>query len=717
MYDWPLLARRVGPPRLIEINIGENDITSSGTPGSPVDADDKTGTLPTFILTTFKEPFARHNRSTAQSGTGLDGPLSSESDKLSKLLRDGLSDLKESTSSANVSNGSQKPKSNTSGSIDWEKNWEKRKPRRKHDVSEAVNPDFTRPLRPVDLSSAASGSKSEDESDGKSCSYLSQHDVQFHALKRYAANSCPELHRQLDEFDKSFAKLQTRDSEQPISQVRFDLTKDPHRRHFHVRNIVTKQFRSLGRKLQRTGSSTFSIRSDFPAPPDSRRRRLLARDSADIWPSSGNETPLFNTPESNISSVNMVGNYLDPLAMASMVIATAELDRLSSRASLDQASRKSGSSTGFSHASPTSPTPLYSGSASPNNGASLSNSTTLDVPPTNPFNTPASSSSQSGVASPTSSSRSPQRRGHRRRGQRSHLSEVATPDEVASPAEPAEDFGERRLSFSSPQIETLPECSATHPCENENESENENERGMYPKPLAINRGGYKETEPRIGSSSEDKRKSSIPSVSVSPPEEHGSFLRSLSGFSDTEEAISPPSRVSSIGKTPESMYSTMVTDSVRGQPFSSSLFGPGRTGTSLSTIPDADSSARLTAALSFKELGSAAAPANDTSARNVQAVSEEPVDSSAGHPNTDSCHPCTWSESQGEPGNSDPFCPPDCLETRHSSQDSHRQPSGSMREGSVETIYTVVVTKGAESSSDDSADSTEEGKGKKANVP
>lgn len=487
--------------------------------------------------------------------------------------------------------------------------------------------------------------------------------------------------------------------------------KDPHRHHFHVRNIVTRQFRSLGRKLQRTGSSSFSIRSDFPAPPDSRQRRLLARDSVDIWPSSGNETPLFNTPESNISSFNMVGNHLDPLAMASMVIATAELDRLSSRASLDQASRKSGSSTGFSHASPTSPTPLCSGSASPNNGASLSNSTTLDVPLTNPFNTPASSSSQSGVASPTS--RSPQRRGHRRRGQRSHLSEVTTPDEVASPAEPAEDFGEHPLSFSSSQIETLPECSATHPCENENE----NERGMYPKPLAINRGGYEETEQQNNSFSEDKRKSSIPSVSVSPPEEHGSLLRSLSGFSDTEEAISPPSRVSSIGKTPESMYSTMVTDSVHGQPFSSSLFGSGRTGTSLSTLPYADSSAKLTEALSFKELGSAAASMNDASARKVQAVPEEPIYSSAEHSKTDSCHPCTWSESQGEPGNSDPFCPPDCLKTRHSSQDSHSQPSGSTREGSVETVYTIVVTKGAESSSDDSADSMEEGKGNKANGP
>lgn len=687
--------------------IGENSIASSNSPGSPLDAEDKAGTLPTFILTTFKEPPARHNRSTAQSGTGLDGPLSSESDKLSKMLRDGLSDLRESTSSANRSNGSQKRKSNTSGSIDWENSWEKRKPRRKHDVSEAVDLDFTHLIRPIDLSSAASGSKSEDESDGKSCSYLSQHDVQFHALKRYAANSCPELHHQLDEFDKSFAMLKTRDSEQPISQVRFDLNKDRHRHHFHVRNIVTKQFRSIGRRLRRPGSSTFSIRSDFPAPPDSRERRLLARDSADIWPSSGNETPLFNTPESNISSINIVGNHLDPLAMASIVIAAAELDRLTSRASLDQVSRKSGSSTGYSHASPISPSPLYSGSASPtNNELSLSNSTTLDVPPTMPFNTPASSSSQSGVASPTS--RSPHRRGHRRRAQRSHLSEVTTPDEVASPAEPAEDFGENSLSFSSSQVDTLPECSAAHI--------GGNDPGMYPKPLAINRGGYEETEPQDDSSSEDRRKNSIPSVSVSPPEEPESLLRSLSGFSDIDEAISPPSRVSSIGKTSESTYSPKATESVYDRPFSSTSLRFGHAIASSSVLPDVGSPATSTEVFNFRKLGSATITAKDTPACKGQAVSEGSMDNTAEHTEADSCHPCTWSESQGEPGNSDPFCPPDCLESRHSSLDSHRRPSGPMREDSVGTVNTVVVGKGAESSSDDSADSTDEGKDKKLDV-
>ncbi|KAI1769835.1 hypothetical protein F4818DRAFT_446820 [Hypoxylon cercidicola] len=616
----------------------ETNLTGLNTSDSLRDVGDTAGTLPTFLLTTFDKPLARCNLPTAQSGTGLDGPLSSEGDKLSKMLRDGLRDLKESTCSADLSTNSRK--SNASGSIDWEKNWEKRKPRRKHDVSEVADLEFTLYTRPADLSSAVGGndscSVSEDESDGKSCSYLSQHDTQLYVIKRHA-NSCPELHHQLDEFDTSFAMFKTRDSKQPTSQVRFDLGKDRHRHQFRVRNIITKQFRSIGRRIQRTGSSTFSIRSEFRAPPDSKERRLLARDSADIWPSSGEETPLFNTPESDINLVRIVGHHLDPLAMASMMIATAELDRLSSRASLDQASRTSGSSTGF-YASPISPTSPYSGSASPNNGISLANSTTLEIPPTIPLDTPTSSGPQSGVATPLS--RSSQRRGRRRRAQRSHLSEVTTPDEIPSPADPAEDFGEQ----------------------------SRNEHSPYHKPLAIYRGGHEETGPRDDTPSEDNRENSIPSVSITPPEKSGGRLRSPSGLSDTE-AISPPSRVSSIRKTPESMY------------------GPKTTGY-----------------FHFEELGSASASGNGAPARQIQTVSEETVDDSGGHTAAGSCHTCTWFGSHSEPGNSDPFCLPDSLETAYSSREGHCRFSGLMREGSVDTVYTVVIGKRAESKSDEASE-------------
>lgn len=160
---------------------------------------------------------AKRTRSRTQSRTGLDGPLSSNSDRVSKALRDDLSDLKESSRSAGQSASSQKLRSNTSGSIDWEKSWYKRKPRRKHDVSEASNLRLISPPNATHLFPAAhdhnnhqisdSSDGEDDVSDGKSCSYLSQHDAQFHAIQRNGLHSCPELHRQLDEFDRSLSKL------------------------------------------------------------------------------------------------------------------------------------------------------------------------------------------------------------------------------------------------------------------------------------------------------------------------------------------------------------------------------------------------------------------------------------------------------------------------------------------------------------------------------
>ncbi|KAI2617901.1 hypothetical protein GGR54DRAFT_203132 [Hypoxylon sp. NC1633] len=631
---------------------------------------------PTIVL----QP-VRRNRSTAQSGTGLDGPQSSESDRLSKVLRDGLSDLRESSRSADASSDSQRLRSDTSGSIDWEKSWDKRRPRRKHDVSEISKSDFVLGPRAADLSSRAddntdsnSGSDSEDLSDGKSCSYLSLHDAQLHAIQKYAANSCPELHRQLDEFNRSLSRLKVQDSQKQVSQLRSSLEKDDRRHYYNVRSIVTKRFRSLGRRIRRSGSSNFSIRSAFPAPPESKERRLLARDSEDIWPSSGEETPLFNTPQSDVTNTGLdhpSGHYFDPLAMASMIIATAELDRLSSRASLDRASRTSGSSAGFSGSSPISHTPIYSNLATPNNEASISDSTGLDMPPTMPYNTPASSGPQSGNLSPVF--RSPQRPGKRRRTQRSRLSEVTTPDEVGTPAEPAEDSVDTSLSLSHSQIEPLQECSAT--------MSSGIEDSVYPKPLAINRNDQEDTQTPTDGPSVAARENhpttafanccpvlDVPSKSRTPQPPTG-----LS--SDHGEPVSPPARGSSIGKIPESMYGSRVVENVEEHPLPSISFRlEHATESSVKSSDDATS----TDSKVDQGLGSLASTKNDTVALRPDTSNAAP----------ESCHPDTWSEAQGEPGNSDPFCPPDCLETRHSGQDRdiHLRPPRPVRQGTEETV-------------------------------
>ncbi|OTA88386.1 hypothetical protein M434DRAFT_124087 [Hypoxylon sp. CO27-5] len=411
------------------------------------------------------------------------------------------------------------------------------------------------------------------------------------------------------------------------------------------------------------------MRSELPAPRNSKERRRLARDSVDAWPSSGEETPVFNTPESNINDAgtpHAVGHHFDPLAMASMIIATAELDRLSTRGSIDKTSRTSGSSTGFSGSSPVLHTPLYTDPTSPSH--ETPESAALYMPPNIPFNTPSSSASQSGIVSPVS--RPSQRRGQRRRGQRSRLSEVTTPDDIASPAELAEEFREGR-SRSSSQIETLPECSAP--------PKSENEDSLYPKPLAINRNSGEVTEMLEDNPSADTRKSSLasePTESSPLPTVSEKRARSQSqptgetGFRG-EESISAPTRISSIGKIPKSMYSPRdASVTVDGQALSTMPPGLGYNTLSLTISSDIKTTVTRKKTSVVQVSTTIAEVATDILVPNPKNDKATPVNRLKGDTSPESCHPNTWSESQGEPGDSNPFCPPDCLETRHSSQDS-----------------------------------------------
>ncbi|RYP05490.1 hypothetical protein DL764_003750 [Monosporascus ibericus] len=111
----------------------------------------------------------------------------------------------------------------------------------------------------------------------------------------------------------------------------------PRERHHHHLNVCdVKNLRSLGRGIRRQSRSSIkSTRSDFPAPPDGKERRLLSRYPVDTWPSSGDETPIYNTPEPhNVPFLQNfpTGSYIDPLVTAPTMIATGELDRLSSQA-------------------------------------------------------------------------------------------------------------------------------------------------------------------------------------------------------------------------------------------------------------------------------------------------------------------------------------------------------------------------------------------------
>ncbi|KAI8964203.1 hypothetical protein F5Y11DRAFT_355808 [Daldinia sp. FL1419] len=467
-----------------------SDAVDSGVKGEVISS----LACPTIVL----QP-PRQSRPTAQTGTGLDGPLSSDSDKLSKMLRDGLNELKESSRSVEPSGGSQKLKSDTSGN-----------------------------------GSSANGDIFEEES----CLYrLQKHDIQFHVIQRHALNSCPELRRRLDDFERSPPQLKIRDIQSRISCLRPTVNRSRYRHHLRVRNMIANQFRSIGRRFRRSNSSAFSIRSEFPGPLHSKERRLLARDSVDIWPSSSPESPLFNTPESNTINVKRsqdIGRYIDPLAMASMIIATAELDRLSSE-----------SSSGRSGNSPVSRTPLQSGFAVP------------DTPP----NAPPSSGTQSSISNLVS--RPSQRRAQRRRGQRSRLSEVTTPDDVASPAESTEELNEGLL-LSVTHIGTLPECSSV--------SNPESGDSLYPKPLAIGRSGQ-EIDTHVGDAvkrGQDFQRSELPEP-VPPADLRDTLVNSswLSNGLDENIAQMIPARVSSICGMPKTSDEPSLTISSPGPEYTS----------------------------------------------------------------------------------------------------------------------------------------------------
>ncbi|KAI8627152.1 hypothetical protein F5Y19DRAFT_477716 [Xylariaceae sp. FL1651] len=538
----------------------------------------------------------KRHRSTC-SGTGFDGPLSSVNGTPPLRLPTDASSgtLGSSLLSNDLTGGSRKLRSDTSGSIDWEKSWPKRKPRRIHNVSESSNPDPPANLRSINSSSMVrenqnGGDKSNTDAlrrneQGKSNS-------QLHTIQKCALKSCPDLHQQsLPVATPTVARFSV-DKDcgiKPPNYSRFDNSR--HQHHFRMPSTISKRFRILREKLHRSrSSSTYSIRSEFPAPPDGKERRFLSRNSTDIWPSSGEESPIFNTPESNITPPQSGGRNLDPLAASGLMIATAELDRLSS--SHNQGSRSGVSASSFSQAS------VLSDATSPQNE---SDPLPSDIVPSGLVSSPKSPPPLSDLAGPTF--RLSQWQGQRRRGQRSRLSEVTTPEELGSPGEATNDAGLILPQLLSSSIEPLREILG---CFDVERSES-----MVPQPLLINRPA-------------------------------SSDLNSPASVLEAEPGTSPPAGTSSMRHTPESMYE---------QPNSDDQSSPWR-----STQEDGPSSVQPSAI--SRDLGS------------------------------ESCHLDTWTEGQGEPGDSDPFCPPSCLDARRDSGAS-RGPSRPTKGGAGSTMKMI----------------------------
>ncbi|KAK8137960.1 hypothetical protein PG984_001340 [Apiospora sp. TS-2023a] len=215
-----------------------------------------------------------------------------------------------------------KPSTTTNKSFPWSRANDASHPRSKH--TDGNTHKNLIDLLSLDLAVKGNNDDYDDDGDVEKCPRVTQHHAQFHNFKSFALKSCPELHK--PPFD-CFDDLESKD---PRNDTHDDGTsKSSNKMRHSMRQAMSRGLRSLGRRF-RQSSSCYSIRSDFPAVPEGKERRLLARESADIHPSSGSETPLFNTPETGGTPTIASRGNVDLLAMTGTMIAASELDRLSS---------------------------------------------------------------------------------------------------------------------------------------------------------------------------------------------------------------------------------------------------------------------------------------------------------------------------------------------------------------------------------------------------
>ncbi|ORY60804.1 uncharacterized protein BCR38DRAFT_411921 [Pseudomassariella vexata] len=629
------------------------------------------------------------NRSHSRWGSGFDGPLSPTSNNETESAP---SEIGSSLPQRMQSGGENSQVSSTeSGSIDWERSWFKRKPRRTHNVSEVSIPDPAFHTHAIDLFSMTSLDAEDSSGDSGSdiaCPHVVEHHAQFHALQQFALKSCPELHTTLDKYEAADSEASShrnewRDPASGLSAHRPN-TKRPRET---MRDAMSRRLHSLGRRFHRT-SSNYSVRPDFPAHPHGKDRRLLARNSSDICPSSGDENPVFNSPASDFMPDNTSGKPADLLDKASIMIAAAELDRLSSMGGRSHTPKdpETSSSLGIPPNTPSSPGGFPSGAASPSSAGYAA-----AAPP--PSYAPPSNTSASGGPSGVST---PARRGQRRRAARSRLSEVTTPEDLGT--------ADSTLSqaFTPPMIDKIGETVI--------DDMDDFDQPLYPRPLMVNRSG-RQAAPRLQRDRPDVSSPKYAEARTSPiPTREAEKLvksRNLLELSDVvdtiveEEANTIPVRTSSIGKTSECGLEqprvSVQTSPLGVRPHvTSTVSSPGQMRASspplVKPIPiRADTEPRPDALPSeCINLAPTVNPASD--------VSQSPTSTE-----TTSCHPDTWTDAQGEPGDSDPFCPPAC-ETRHSHETagSPVQPMGFFRKSTSGTVHILdaVESSGSEGQQD-----------------
>ncbi|KAK8873513.1 heterokaryon incompatibility protein-domain-containing protein [Apiospora arundinis] len=460
------------------------------------------------------------------------------------------------------------PRHRTSPGTDW------------RDKASHMGSSLDGPTSPHNGADDLKDQNDNDNDDAETCPQVTQHHIQFHNFKSFALKSCPELHKApFDCFEVPEFKGPPSDGQSLHDD---ETEKATNKTRHSMRQAMSRGLRSLGRRFHRSSSGYYSIRSDLPVPLEGKERRLLAREPADVYPSSGSETPLFNTPESGGTPTSSTRVSVEILAVTGTMIAASELDRLSS--------------TGTVRTGP----------------ASIAG-TILDP-------------QHDHVHSPVV----PSRLEHRRRAaRRSRLSEVTTPEDLPTPE------SMRHHLHTSPDVGAFDD-----PTKGEL-------RRLVPRPLKLNRN------------SEDEQSVAAPRVTQSAPV---AYNMSSPG---ADEGSTKPTR-------PDIMaHISDLGDTKTRPPIPTSGARPHLGKTTSSNAPVKISDPPLVASIPRRaELGSSI---NHTTSVNDNSGDVATTEDQCSMPR----HPDTGSETGGEPGDSDPFCPPECG-SRHSHEilTSPRRSSG-----------------------------------------
>ncbi|KAK7924348.1 hypothetical protein PG985_006402 [Apiospora marii] len=488
-----------------------------------------------------------------------------------------------------------KPSTTTDKSFPWSRADDPGHPRSKHIKSTTYDHVHKNIIDLLSLDLAVKGDHDDDE-DAEKCHQVTQHHAQFHNFKSFALKSCPELHKPpLDCFEDLESKGLRNDTHDNSTSKPANKTRPS------VRQAMSRGLRSLGRRF-RQSSSSYSIRSGFPVPPEGKERRLLARESADIHPSSGSETPLFNTPETGGTPTATSRGNVDLLAMGGTMIAASELDRLSS--------------SGTIHSGP----PSTAG-------------TTLDPQYDDVY----------------SSLPSLRREQKRRAAARSRLSEVTTPEDLANP------------NSSPPETDILDE-----PAKSELSR-------LIPQPLKLGRDSIAE------------QNLAAPISTKSAPAFH--MIKSLG----LDEGLAS-------GQPNVMTQCSNLVDAISLHEKGAESARPRICKTISSNAPVIFSEPPLVTSTPIRtEQGGAitgSVSANESHAGKTVAEGQC----------SRSCHPDTWSETGGEPGDSDPFCPPEC-DSRHSLKTvvPPQRPPGLVRQTTSGTVLVMEPVDSSRSETDQSA--------------